>query len=62
VWTVPLVFFALLAVAVAAPFLLNKRYMDAGLGPREDEAKQVPTMVQSSVGLQADVADVVEAE
>lgn len=61
-WTVPLVFFALLAVAVAAPFLLNKRYMDAGLGTGVDEVKQVPTMMQASVGLQSDATGGREAE
>lgn len=46
-WTVPLVFFAALAVLVAAPFVLNKRYMDAGLGGAE-VPKQIPLMTQTA--------------
>lgn len=47
-WTVPLVFFVGLAVLMAAPFVLNKRYMEAGVGGA-GIPKQVPLMTQTSV-------------
>lgn len=46
-WSVPLVFFAAMAVLVAAPFILNKRYMEAGM-VGVDAPKNIPLMTQTS--------------
>ena len=48
-WTVSLAFFAILAVAGVAPFLVNKRYMGAGLETNEANGAQVPTLEQEAV-------------
>ncbi len=49
VWTVPLVLVGGFATMVIAPFVLNKRYMDAGLGSASDQSvatEDVPYLEQ----------------
>lgn len=48
-WTVPLSLFVLLAALVVVPVVLNKRYMEAGLGESTpQEQKSVPFLEQES--------------
>ena len=48
-WTVPLVLFGLIVGLVVAPVLLNKRYMESGLGSSSNEkATSVPHLEQAS--------------
>ncbi|MBL6743315.1 MAG: hypothetical protein ISP83_02940 [Candidatus Poseidonia sp.] len=49
-WTVPLVFFGAMAALVATPFILNSRYLNAGLGDSNGEvAATVPLMEQRAM-------------
>jgi len=49
-WTVPLTLFVALAAVVVLPVVLNKRYMDAGLGSSETvSGTSVPLLEQAAV-------------
>lgn len=51
-WTVPLVMLSLFAALVLAPVVLNKRYMEAGLGEKTltgDRSSSVPYLEQAPV-------------
>lgn len=47
-WTVPLVFFAMIGAVIVLPFVLNSRYMNAGMGPdsTDSSSETVPLLEQ----------------
>jgi hypothetical protein len=48
-WTVPLTLFAVLAAVVVMPVVLNKRYMESGLGASSPaDEKSVPYLEQEA--------------
>lgn len=48
-WTVPLVFFGAMIALVATPFVLNSRYLNAGLGDSDGVSMTVPLMEQRAM-------------
>jgi hypothetical protein len=54
-WTVPLVFFGAMAALIATPFILNSRYMNAGMGDSNGESTTtVPLMEQRAMDVHAE--------